>query len=127
MMLVEFLLARIDEDEKGARLAICQCGGSACTVESGWYDTQELVARLDDIDSAAHVAQWGPARVLAECEAKRRIVAGHPSEEYFGDLYCNVCGSGSELGPGDDWPCPTLCALALPYADHPDYDPTWRP
>lgn len=21
--------------------------------------------------------------------------------------------------------CPTLCLLALPYADHPDYDPSW--
>lgn len=23
-------------------------------------------------------------------------------------------------------PCPTLQLLAMPYADHPDYDPSWQ-
>ena len=51
---------------------------------------------------------WAPrARVLAECEAKRLIVQRV---------------DGSEL---ED--LPLLGYLALPYAEHPDYQPQWRP
>ncbi len=43
-----------------------------------------------------------PDRVLTECEAKRRIIT--------------------------NWGFPgALRALALPYADHPDYREEWRP
>ena len=47
------------------------------------------------------------ARVLAECEAKRMLIDGF-------DAW------------GDDakW---TLRILALPYADHPDYQQEWKP
>ena len=75
-------------------------------------------------------------RVLAECEAKRRIIALHqPSggPNYRGTECCARCTAGGEY-PADDgytdeqnWPCPTLRALALPYAEHPDYREEWRP
>ena len=54
------------------------------------------------------------ARVLAECEARRRIVEIAKSSE------------SGEVG----WYLTfdlALKAITLPYADHPDYDPTWRP
>jgi hypothetical protein len=50
------------------------------------------------------IARWDPARVLAECAAKRRIVemyAGQHGQPYV------------------------LHFLALPYADHPDYRQEW--
>ena len=50
-----------------------------------------------------------PTRWLAECAAKRRIVEWHQPDD--------VC----------DDACHTLRLLALPYADHPDYDESWRP
>ena len=76
-----------------------------------------------------------PERVLAECEAKRRIVGIHeldPIEVYSWGTTgggCGLCDHSCETG-GDTWghdPCETLKALALPYADHPDYRQEWKP
>jgi len=53
-----------------------------------------------------HVTRHDPARVLAECEAKRLLVEWLAME------------------PREDQ---ALAFLALPYADHPDYDEAWRP
>jgi len=89
------------------------------------------------MDSLAHIARWDPARVLVECEAKRAIVARHcPYEQVFFNREtqemdsagpaCEWCG-GHEPGIQDTWPCLDLCALALPYAEHPSYDEAWRP
>ncbi|MGZ4524215.1 MAG: DUF6221 family protein, partial [Mycobacteriaceae bacterium] len=65
-----------------------------------------------------HIARHDPARVLAECEAKRRIVERYrvcePNYDEGNRLETRVL----------DW---TMRLLALPYADHPDYDPAWRP
>jgi hypothetical protein len=36
---------------------------------------------------------------------------------------CATCDDW--YGGGQDWPCPTLRLLALPYADHPGYEPEW--
>jgi hypothetical protein len=74
-----------------------------------------------------HIARWDPARVLAECESKRRIVAEHERGQYLSSYYCECCCTTSEATgePHGEWPCLTLRALALPYASHPDYDPTW--
>lgn len=102
--LVEFLLARIAEDETD--------------VAAGVYTGD------------AH------RRIKAECEAKRRIVEEHQPVDYSGlgmtsPGACCICGA--DLGMGDwEWvegsfPCATLRALALPYADHPDYRQEWRP
>ena len=116
--LAEFLLARIAEDETDARSAV---GSDGTTTQ--------------------HVARWNPARVLAECGAKRRIIAAHQT---YGEVYdaadmtyphaagsCVTCGFGDtweavEYGSGDDYPCPTLRFLAAPYSDHPDFDEAWR-
>ena len=72
-------------------------------------------------EQAEHIATWDPARVLAECEAKRRIIDWHR-----GGHYC------TDLGNMESWylreePCPTLRALALPVADRPGYLEEWRP
>jgi len=85
MSIVEFLLARIAEDEEVAQ------------------------------------ARHDPARVLAECEAKRRIVGLHERRPDWPD--CQECGDRDYQKP---WPCSTLRLLALPYSDHPDYRPEWR-
>ena len=88
MTLTEFLLARITEDERDAQYA-----------ETQWSSVPST------------------KRILAECEAKRRIVTE------AGDY-------SPELAEGDngEWAFGTvLRMLALPYANHPDYQPEWRP
>jgi hypothetical protein len=75
-----------------------------------------------DIDQsdAAHIAHWDPARVLAECAAKRRIVAHHtPAYDPRGLKPRDVC-----LHPSDN-PCPTLRLLAQPYRDRDGYRQEW--
>jgi hypothetical protein len=111
MTLTEFLLARIAEDEDEARIA-----------NAGYY----LRYSFDRLDQRVvdHLSRHAPARVLAECEAKRRIVAEHPDYGGYGES-CETCADSAEdLRP---WPCETLLALAAVYADHPDYDEAWRP
>lgn len=78
----------------------------------------------------AHIVRHDPARVLADCMAKRAIVELHePGLELVG-----IDDSGEE-----EWRCPecglplfdgrtgcrTLRLLASPFVDHPDFDPAW--
>ncbi len=83
-----------------------------------------LLARIaeDERDAAAH-AYEGPAnkqrfarRVLVECETKRRIVEQ-------GWWFCDVPGCSGSVDAREA----VLRLLALPHADHPDYDEAWRP
>ena len=59
--------------------------------------------------NSVHAARHDPARVLRECEAKRRIVDDVKSGWFDTDL---------------DGACKHLAAV---YSDHPDYDEAWRP
>lgn len=91
----EFLLARITEDEG---------------------DAQSLGAELRGASWQGGVGT--PDRVLAECQAKRRIIELHGDDEDLHD-----CPPWGRRTDGSE-PCLTLSALALPYADHPDYPAT---
>lgn len=111
MTLTEFVEARITELEVVARDALAPLGEGP---RRDFYSTV-----------GPHGDDWGlctfhvpPARVFAECEAKRRIVQLH-GNDWNPRGKCATC---DEVGP-----CDTLRALALPYADHPDYDEAWRP
>lgn len=135
--LVAFLLARIAEDEAGARKATGEHwrwvdpGGDVkqALVTDGWNPQADWtvlpVAQGDAYPlrtDATHIARWDPARVLAESAAKRRIVAQHP---YAGLLSApEACGRCATNPPAA---CPTLRLLALPFADHPDYQQEWKP
>lgn len=77
---------------------------------------------------AEHIAHWDPTRVLADCEAKRRIVALHAPARTAravaeGRDYksCPVCDPFPPVDDPNPGPCETLRLLALPYTDHPDY------
>ena len=121
--LTGFLLARIAEDEAAAR------SGSGEPVYPHFGDTAaeesvEMALNEGCADGGAeHLRRWLPARVLAECEAKRRIVERHA---YINDgsgplpdgspLY----GQHHALG----WVVRDLAAI---YAAHDDYREEWRP
>jgi hypothetical protein len=104
--LTDFLLARIAEDEATIR----NRSDSAPVHYVGCYYYNNSIS--PDEWSAKHCdcAEFADPvpRQLAECEAKRRIV----------DLTQHGCGDDYER---------VQRALALPYADHPDYRPAWRP
>jgi len=142
MTLTEFLLARIAEDE-----AVARRGEGAIVFKSDTFGdvdfrsgadksllrlSQRHLADLDDSSLAMleGMVRWLPARVLAECAAKRAIVA--QAEEASGDrasVVSEFCVGKAEsdaayaTDPGDL----ILKALAAVYADHPDCDEAWRP
>lgn len=91
--ITEFLEARIAEDEQQA--GICR--------ELGWSPAKKY-----------GVTAVSPARVLAECAAKRAIIAAHKNQEDNDDDSAWIVAS--EV---------LLRALAAVYASHPDYRQEW--
>lgn len=107
LTLSDFLLARIADDE--ALINLASTGGV-------------VRADLDMMTMAPEVfrGMGMTKRLLAECEAKRRIVEEHEFEDLLGTPVCSRCGD-PRMDSATIWPCATLRALALPYVDHPDY------
>lgn len=146
--LAGFLLARIVEDEAVARAAVgtaafqTQTGRWVFEHVSGEFGTIPIVFAVADgggktqaalLETAwereergAHIARWDPARVLTECEAKRRIVELHTRATQDGHVCPSTRGEGTLWSFGGDPACDTLRLLALPYADHPDYRQEWK-
>lgn len=186
--LVEFLGARIAEDEAAARATARDAdwepwdrvvpatwtavadGDDGARVFAHWdlsapdrcsehphggpNDCDDVPVAYIDVElgalpaTADHIARQDPARVFAECKAKRAIVHLH---RQLGDTvpngwldgrhaylsYPEVAWTCDQCGPGDEWvehperdyryPCDTLRALAVVYAGHPDYQDEWRP
>lgn len=116
--LVAFLRARLDEQAARA-WAIHDVGQCDALL---YEQDMAGAARRDPDCECGH-----PSRTRREIDAKRRIIAEHPVYAHGVDLCCETCGSdttdGSLVG---DWPCTTLCLLALPYADHPSFRDQWR-
>lgn len=144
--LVEFLRACIAEDEQSA-LAVGD--------EDDWREYVADAGMYHRPASGFAASVGTPARILAECDAKRRILELHRGQveqvEWFDAPESGeaaVCPSCHNAEP-TEWhppvgqagvrpdgfvasyvlaPCPTLRALALPYAHHPDYRAEeWRP
>lgn len=141
MTLTEFLLARIAEDERVAREAEESGGGEWWSPIEIWShfrgegnrDLLEAISganvatardvpvhtpSVDDLPDAEHIARFSPLRILAECEAKRAIVARVQSYEWDDDQ--RLQGAIDEA----EYACRILAAV---YADHSDYDQSWRP
>lgn len=151
MTLTEFLLARIAEDEAVAREAApghwSYSGGDSV---GAWtlYDSQWSIASMtvyeedvrrtnqplsnkpgstgpayvDPDANGRHIARHDPARVLAECKAKRYIVDIHSGWHACPDEDAVEDDDATEPAP-----CLTLRILAAVHADHPDYRREWRP
>jgi hypothetical protein len=119
LTLAGFLLARIAEDEDPVNRDVHRIGCGECSDEEFTYCNCDY-----------------PARVLAECEAKRRIVARHRHEptavviaRAWGNetrtlMDCDTCCETEEYADTDGW-CSTLRLLAIIYSDHPDYRQEW--
>lgn len=122
--LVQFLRDRLDEDEQAARRAgdtFRQIGETGVIVATEG-DRAEECASANWAGIAEHIVRHDPARVLREAEAKRRILDSYLPDATSADEQINEeWRAGSALA--DD----LLRLLALPYADHTDYQDDWRP
>ncbi len=164
--IVEFLRARFAEDEEAARACI---GVNALARHINgepiprWERYEGTQIRSTDeyrilrvghtwAAEAEHITRWDPARVLVECEVKRRIVDAESQWRRTKE-----CVTASTQKSSDEWvdvtwldqyfhlheervtvaeyrdrftdpalPSDTLRLLALPYADHPDFSEDWK-
>ena len=111
--LVEFLTARLNEDERAARAA-----------RPDEYlhvrDQSKILAVTDPVRGAGYqTCGITSGRVLREVEAKRRIIDLHERRDLWAEgPRCPSCS----FGP---WPCDTMRALASAYSDHPDHQKEW--
>jgi hypothetical protein len=134
--IVEFLTARLDEDQVLAE------------VQPPWPwhvgdDPTEVIAE-DEIEVATafalsgnqqrnvatYIARHDPKRVLNEIAARRRVMARHAGLELApGKVICLGCGHyPGDINPAYDLDeCPELRDLALPFAEHPEYQERWNP
>lgn len=127
MTIVEFLLARITEDE-----ATHPVYGYLENVEHHEVGCMELAA-VERSDARCDCD--GPRRWLAECQAKRAILEQHRNE--LGTLVVyresdRLIAEGYDLGTVPLRARATMIPncirhLATVYADHPDYQPEWAP
>ena len=128
MNLTEFLLARIAEGDAAAR-----------ALRDALRNAGPVPAYHDHV-ARAHRRQWptfwrafdrypDPDRVLAECESKRWLVkfAQGKADRYNNGPTHSVFASNREHAYSELMLLNVvLAALALPYTDHPDFDPAWR-
>ena len=161
MTLTEFLLARIAEDEAAARACVYppHDGYKPHPELSRWFyreggeveyvqtpemlahkyperlhvtcDSEGLTPAVGEVHGE-HIARHDPARVLAECEAKRQVVhewqtfgkLADPSVQPSTDEEFRVHAAAIGIRQGL---ARALSHLALPCADHPDYRQEWKP
>ncbi|MFI8294051.1 DUF6221 family protein [Streptomyces sp. NPDC085614] len=137
MDLVEFLTARLDEDERDARanrgiFPSPGVDGDGCVWLHIRPGGNAVIARyahpVEGYDDMAKLRNWADtnsgwtqARVLAEVDAKRRIVAAYEVQRELAAKGVMADDVAHEYERG------VLRLLALPYAEHPDYDEAWRP
>ena len=135
MDIVEFLEARIAEDEGAAEAATegpweWRPKGDTPGIypvdgRLGWVAlpqmTQQQYLALTSSDpgapkhsNAEHIARHNPARILAECKAKRAIIDAIRRQEEDDDPMAWIVASGI-----------LLKTMAAVYADHEDYAHIW--
>jgi len=121
--LVEFLLARLAEDEQMARAAGHGYGHLPVgrPLNAGWTQL-DLTDNVRPAYDQRFLRQHGPARVLREVEVKRAIVESYQRKVESMRRYPNA-GNASGVMALDG----VVRLLALPYADHGLYQEEWRP
>jgi len=119
MTIVEFLEARLAEDEMTATAAIENAADwhalyTYRDIKDG--DGHYVVladSKYPTVGQAAHIARHDPARVLRQCEGARAVIAEFLRLDALGDL------------PGRSATENALKQLASVHGEHPDFDPTW--
>jgi hypothetical protein len=112
--IIEFLRARIAEDATRAKIA----SEASRSDESWWELTGSIYERLESDQTLAksfrHIDKHSPARVLAECAAKRAII-DHLSRIPWD---CEPAGDR-------DYMKKFLFILAQPYKHQPGFQAEW--
>ena len=141
MGIVEFLEARIAEDEAVAKAALhhprtynkaTQDFDQTGTDNGSWHTSsfcdpsdQRMVEGVGitiynegghTAEQADHIARHDPARILREVVAKRALMASH-------DIGRDPCEAHDAMY--ESVPCDVILHLAAIYSDHPDFNEEW--
>ena len=119
MTIVEFLEARLAEDELTASAAIE--GSSEWQVLYGYRDIRDgdghyvvlADSRYPTVGQAAHIARHSPARALRQCAAARALIAEFLRHDALGEVANREATEQA------------LRQLAAIHCDHPDFDHSW--
>ncbi len=101
MKITDFLMERYAEEWAAAYTLVGVYDALVATIQTG---------RITMYALAPHFARWDPARIMAECEAKRQVV------ERLSDVTWGTYAVRDTI----------LGLLALPYVQHPDYEKEWQ-
>lgn len=152
MSLSDFLMARISEDETAARAALeAGSGGDKWDVdgtddlevwanaewevdasgEDGYGTNAGVFIAGGDVVAAGvegtavveHIARWDPARVLAEAQGKRQILAMHHMATQTAAQSPSKTAHFSAVASALE---SAMLFLAMAYADHPHHQPEWK-
>lgn len=135
--LATWLLEQIAEDKRVARRASPSPWSSSHGVygDEEWIDLQaadkatvietESGANGPNAPTARHIARWQPGRVLAECDAKRRIIEGLAPDLQAASGAVPPDELGARLTT-ELKAVAILRLLALPYQDRPGFREEWR-
>lgn len=112
MGILEFILARIEDDEVLA--------GAAADA----MPTMAVIPQVDYRDAIAEfVGRWNPWRVMSLCVLQRHCVLAHrPIRDEFGGMICSTC---DDRRGHSGWPCRPLKLIANEWAEHADFRPEW--
>lgn len=124
--LASWLLAQIADDEAAARAvkpllldhSTASGGGQRFAHSRISFAAEDgYPYRESDPEAQAHFARHDPARVLAECAAKRKLLS------FIDEMAQHVRAPNGEEPFALTW---MRWALAEPYADRPGFDPVWK-
>jgi hypothetical protein len=121
--LTAWLLEQIASDEAAARAALSnQCDpengwGAELSVSGRWVITPHVGVIHEEVQ-ARHVEAWNPARVLAECRAKRAVLAIWRRTN-------RVRGECAEASDTADLVDDIVVCMAQGFEGRPGWDPAW--
>lgn len=109
MTIVEFIEARIAEDEETAKYS----GGDSWTDDDRFNRVDVTEGYIETSHHGAHIARHDPARVLRQCAAIRELVKIASDVEAMYSI------------PAEDAADSIRKTIAAIWSDHPDYQQEW--